>query len=650
MSQVSYGTITISDLTDITNVFLQYGLALSDVTVTNSYSFNETGEVGWFILTEDTSVDNNKIYFRLDSGVYKVVINPTGNPYTQGWYESSPYPTWTSGFQIWIRQIQIKEGIDEPEYGTPYLDTPVNQINDSIGAINNSIYTISTNITGLDNRLETFFWPGDSNYSGAFAVAKTAEDGIDYTNANTYGFNTRVATGLVSVGYNKIPLSEWGINEGLKMYYPILDNEIVVDNKLGMQLLANSLTFYKANNSSDKALEIATDGINFYGSNQNKADATLSSNGLKLVEGGIEAGEPNTNDFVYLSSTDFVGPIEPFYRLTLDTEIENGKTYYEYDEENDTYTAISSPTIEDIGSYYEYYTPSQGTIAIDNFVKTNWRQIIGTNFAVDSDGNLYASNADISGIIHAVDGEFTGTIYAESGSIGGFTIGSTELYSQDKTSAVGLDEGTYIGPNGFGISGGDALNTTYFTQDAVSIGGLLEWTAASGEEEQSNLSIYATEIYLGTLGDALVPSNLNFLQDANANDDFAIKTLLTNTITEISSHKTQIEENKEKAEKMIADFDNYYRPYITTTENNQNGYIQLKRKDNSNASSIKITDTKIEISINQQTITAFEGTLMRTTFGEFENLRMKANGYTNNSGYLTWIARSNGHLSLKVVK
>ena len=34
---------------------------------------------------------------------------------------------------------------------------------------------------------------------------------------------------------------------------------------------------------------------------------------------------------------------------------------------------------------------------------------------------------------------------------------------------------------------------------------------------------------------------------------------------------------------------------------------------------------------------------------QVENLRMKAQSYSNNSGYLTWIARSNGHLSLKVV-
>lgn len=429
----------------------------------------------------------------------------------------------------------------------------------------------------------------------ASGIVVEGQRSITRTNSNTYGLNTWISTGGINLRYNAIDLMKL-TTSNLEFYYPSTSSQQKKAISLGTNNAINSLAFYGFN-SDNKTMELTNSGLFFYNPNDGTTTyATLNINGLKLVKGGIEVGKPNTNDFVYLST-------DPY-----------------------------------------------GTYTIHDSEQTDWKQIVGTNFGIRSDGSMYATSANISGTIHAIDGEFTGTIYAESGSIGGFTIGSTELYSQDKTSAVGLDEGTYIGPNGFGISGGDALNTTYFTQNAVSIGGLLEWTAASGEEEQSNLSIYATEIYLGTLGDGLVPSNLNFLQDATADDDFAIKTLLTNTITEISSHKTQIEENKEKAERMIADFDNYYKPYITTTENNQNGYIQLKRKDNSNASSIKITDSKIEISINQQMITAFEGTLMRTTFGEFENLRMKANSYTNNSGYLTWIARSNGHLSLKVVK
>lgn len=255
MATVSYGTITVTDLTDITDVYLEYCMAEAGLTAS------------------------------------QVEAKTTWTSSEREW--NTIYPSWQSGYEIWIRQVQIKEGIEEPDYGTPYLDTAVNQINTSIEAINDSIYTIGTNVTGLDNRLKTFFWPGDSSYSGAFAVAKTSDDGLNVSNANTYGFNTRVATGLVSIGYNKIPLSEWGINEGLKIYYPILDNEVVVDNKLGMQLTASALNLY---------------------------NPTLS---YKEYEGTI--GNPRELRLYEYSSLDNA------YILTQDTTFLSNKTYYEHD-------------------------------------------------------------------------------------------------------------------------------------------------------------------------------------------------------------------------------------------------------------------------------------------------------------------------------
>ena len=177
MSQVSYGTITINDLTDITDVYLEYALVSDAIT-----------------RAEDI-------------------------PSSTQW--STTYPTWVSGQQIWIRRVTRKEGIDTrkegidtPEYGTPYLDKAVNQI--------------QNNYIGLDNRLKAFFWPGDSNYPGAYSVAKTTDTGLVMTNISTYGFNTRVATAAISMGYNNIPLLEMGLLgsnfNGIKLYSPVLTN------------------------------------------------------------------------------------------------------------------------------------------------------------------------------------------------------------------------------------------------------------------------------------------------------------------------------------------------------------------------------------------------------------------------------------------
>ena len=264
MSQVSYGTITINDLTDITDVYLEYALVSDTIT-----------------RAEDI-------------------------PSSTQW--STTYPTWVSGQQIWIRRVTRKEGIDTPEYGTPYLDTAVNQI--------------QNNYIGLSNKLRTFFYPGDSTYSGAFAVSKTSTDGLNTANANTYGFNTRVASALISMGYNKIPLFEMGLLgsnfNGIKLYSPILTNNVITGNRL---------------------------------------DATLTSEGLKLLKGGIEAGTPNQSGFIYLST-------EP----------------------------------------YGSYSINSSTDIID------WKEIIGTKFGVREDGTLYASNAVISGQITVGSGSNVYTI------------------------------------------------------------------------------------------------------------------------------------------------------------------------------------------------------------------------------------------------
>lgn len=310
---ISYGSITVTDITDITDVYLQYGLALANATVTNSYAFNGTGEVGW----------------------------------------NTTYPTWVSGYQIWIREVTVKEGIVSPEYGTPYLDKAVNQIN--------------TNYVNLNNKLKTFFYPGDinHNYSGAFAVSKTENDGLNTANADTYGFNTRVATGLISMGYNKIPLLEMGLFEtgtpanGIKLYSPILTNGVITNHRL---------------------------------------DATLSTDGLKLLNGGIVAGDyaAGQNGYIYLST-------------------ENG------------------PRISING-----FIPGTGQN------DPQWRAIIGTNFGVLSDGSLYASNVIVGGEITATTGSISGSV-----TIGGTKTATTVL--NDITDAATTASNYFTDISGGGV-------------------------------------------------------------------------------------------------------------------------------------------------------------------------------------------------------
>ena len=264
MAQVSYGTITINDITDISDVYLEYGLAISGANVTNEYPFNSLGEVSW----------------------------------------NTIYPTWQSGYQIWIREVQEKEGVQQKEYKTPYLDTAVNQINN--------------NYINLQSKIKKIW----SNNTGSYMASGIGNNDVNEDNVSTYGYNSKSTTTGISFNYNNIPLIEMGILNsgdfsGIKLYSPVLTNSIISSSRL---------------------------------------DATLTSWGLKLLKGGIEAGSVNAGDdgYIYFSTEDY--PKDPGLSI-------NG------------------------------HLPGNDDPA--------WRAIIGEKFGVDAEGNLYASNASIEGAITA---------------------------------------------------------------------------------------------------------------------------------------------------------------------------------------------------------------------------------------------------------
>lgn len=264
MSQVSYGTITVSDLTDITDVFLQYAKAISSNTITNEYTFSQTGEIGWYTLTTDTSVINNKYYFQLSNGEYKIVLNPTGDPTSQGWYESSTYPTWSSGYQIWIRQITIKEGIGIPEYGTPYLDTAVNQINESV----NHIDTLLGGHFSFGSRLS------EVTPAGVRIIEQIYKNGIDVSGTpSEWLHNIIIGSNGIQLRYNEAVMAQLAANQennntALIFYQP--------------PTISESIT-----TQGKKTMELTGSALNFYGSNQTAPDSFLGLDGLVTNKGII---------------------------------------------------------------------------------------------------------------------------------------------------------------------------------------------------------------------------------------------------------------------------------------------------------------------------------------------------------------------------
>lgn len=206
------------------------------------------------------------------------------------------------------------------------------------------------------------------------------------SNPSTWGFNTHIGANGIKLRYNENDLSSW-TSQGINIYNPTTHNA-------AMQLSGQALNFYNPNN--DKlSISLDSNGLKFYGSSINEPDAFLTTTGIKLVKGGIEAGTASTANFVYLSTNDYP---RRQYIQTSDQTIDNEKTYYKL--ENNKFVIVNIPDISEISNYYEIDQNNPG-IEINNYTPSAndpaWREIIGTKFGVDSEGNLYTSNATISG-------------------------------------------------------------------------------------------------------------------------------------------------------------------------------------------------------------------------------------------------------------
>lgn len=173
------------------------------------------------------------------------------------------------------------------------------------------------------------------------------------------------------------------------------------------------------------------------------ADATLNANGLILNKGGIEGGDSNTlvgtNGYVYLSTEDKPG-------ITI-----NG------------------------------YTPGTND--------PKWRQIIGSKFGVDSEGNLYAAGAHIDGNIIAQSLQIGSGANSYNGiaaiNISGYDIEITS----DSTGVIDSDNTTYLYPhlyhNGVEVTTGLDYDDFIWYQDDIEPG-----TAGDANNQGRYLATY----------------------------------------------------------------------------------------------------------------------------------------------------------------
>ena len=237
-------------------------------------------------------------------------------------------------------------------------------------------------------RFQNFFYPGDSNYPGAYAVGKSSSNGLDITDISTYGYNLRLTPTTLSIGYNEL-----------------------------------------------KAIEIdgATPALNLYKpskTSQGAQTARLDANGLVLSEGGLEAGTKNTTDYIYLYSKDEAT------NHTININSSGNKSDWRIiagnkfgvDKAGNLYAsgANISGTIDasagEIGRFIianDLYSGNLGeedsvwvSIGTDEFASiggavqaiSGWAFTAGEKFGVTKDGDLYASNATINGTLTITGG------------------------------------------------------------------------------------------------------------------------------------------------------------------------------------------------------------------------------------------------------
>ena len=342
MSQVSYGTITITDTNDIESIVIEY----------------------------NKNQDNQ-------------------NPPSEGdsnW--STNRPTWQQGYYIWQRTRIHKSGTTTTAdiIGTPVCVTGSTGEQGQPGTAGRSLTKVKTEycIYGTGTPSDSYnkwqdtipeynsstpnYWVKVTNtYSSAptTEVVKYKDTGITNAMAKAADAQSKAATAETNAA-NALSLSQatqqhfWfnsvktgNIEAGAYITDVVIDS--FKPNKSGNYLLAGS-NGIELGNGSHPYMQLTASELNFFHPNSSNIDAQLSSNGLIVKSGGIEAGTVGQNGGIYLST-------------------------------------------ENYGT-----TQNNQTITINSHEAANWRQIIGTKFGVDSDGVLYAGGANIQGKITVTSG------------------------------------------------------------------------------------------------------------------------------------------------------------------------------------------------------------------------------------------------------
>ena len=283
------------------------------------------------------------------------------------------------------------------------------------------------------------------------------------------------------------------------------------------------------------------------------------------------------------------------FTLTSDTTIQDGKVYFTYDSQTGDYTPVVSPDAAHLNEYYE--------LTVDEAMET----YIMSHLAVTARGLWVLPNGIGSGTTPD-----TGESQTDSDARQG--VGYKTLLSNDGM-YVYDSQGVLVSTFGENIEF-NANRAQYIGNNNVGIA----FSPANG----GTLIINGATINLtsGTLAEAL---------EALADNDTA-----TNTAIE------SLENADAEISQTLTEFKDKYEEYITITTSPAS--IQLGKNDG--ATKVEITSSSVNFWTDNNVTAYATGQTFNAYEGKFETLMMQTMGGT---GSLRWIARSNGHLSLKKV-
>lgn len=241
------------------------------------------------------------------------------------------------------------------------------------------------------------------------------------------------------------------------------DYGVIAKTVTGKLILGETLKIYNLNGSlkfTDNGLEI-TNGKNSFIVNPNDSSGLvrilkgsknqfyINSNGDVCLSGSINIGEGkfivDTSGNVTSAGTLSVGNGKLSYTAASGLKVDGiimTKSGSKIGGWVVTDNALYNGSLTGNSSGDTGISTADFTRTVNGTERRNLRLAIGNNFAVNKDGVLYCTNADISG-----------QITAKSGTIGNFNIG--EEYIANGTTSIGTDNNSvYIGTNGISCGTG----------------------------------------------------------------------------------------------------------------------------------------------------------------------------------------------------